>query len=244
VEAVRNLAAQGLSISEVARTVGIAWQTAKKYAAPDFTPESKAYGSSYPVKLKPFTDTIDSMLSEQRKFGEIEGAIRAIGYTGASSTIRMYATRKRNLLKEARSKAGVNTEIIERKWVQKLLYHPIEKVKGITESQVSRIIDEYPVIGHLLDIVKSFKAILFSKRVEDLEGWMSRVVQMGFDEVNEFIGGLKRDLVAVKNAIRYEYNNGLAEGSVNKLKVIKRIMYGRHSFKLLRHKLLLREKYR
>ena len=43
---------------------------------------------------------------------------------------------------------------------------------------------------------------------------------------------------AVKNAIIYDYNNGLAEGSVNKLKVIKRIMYGRCSFALLRSKIL------
>ncbi|HWQ89813.1 MAG TPA: transposase, partial [Desulfitobacteriaceae bacterium] len=35
-----------------------------------------------------------------------------------------------------------------------------------------------------------------------------------------------------------EYNNGLAEGSINKLKVIKRIMYGRNSFEMLRNKLL------
>ena len=43
---------------------------------------------------------------------------------------------------------------------------------------------------------------------------------------------------AVGNAIIYEYNNGLVEGSVNKLKVIKRIMYGRNKFEMLRQKLL------
>jgi len=42
----------------------------------------------------------------------------------------------------------------------------------------------------------------------------------------------------------YDYNNGLAEGSVNKLKVIKRIMYGRNSFDMLHKKLLWLEKKR
>lgn len=37
----------------------------------------------------------------------------------------------------------------------------------------------------------------------------------------------------------YEYSNGLAEGIVNKIKVIKRIMYGRCSFEMLRSKVLL-----
>jgi len=45
-------------------------------------------------------------------------------------------------------------------------------------------------------------------------------------------------LEAIKNVIILNYNNGLAEGSVNKLKVINRIMYGRNSFELLKAKLL------
>ncbi|MGY4686604.1 hypothetical protein [Petrotoga sp. DB-2] len=47
---------------------------------------------------------------------------------------------------------------------------------------------------------------------------------------DKFMNGLKRAMLAVRNAIIYEYNNGLAEVSVNKLKVIKRIMYGRNKF--------------
>lgn len=50
--------------------------------------------------------------------------------------------------------------------------------------------------------------------------------------------GIKKDLEAVKNAIIYNYNNALAEGSVNKLQVIKRIMYGRCDFETLRKKVL------
>lgn len=46
---------------------------------------------------------------------------------------------------------------------------------------------------------------------------------------------------AVKKGIELQYNNGLAEGSVNKIKGIKRVMYGRNSFELLKAKLLLNE---
>ena len=52
------------------------------------------------------------------------------------------------------------------------------------------------------------------------------------------------DINAVKNGIKLKYNNGLAEGSVNKIKVIKRIMYGRNSFDLLKAKVLLHEHFR
>ena len=54
---------------------------------------------------------------------------------------------------------------------------------------------------------------------------------------------LKRGLEAVENAcIIHDINNGLDEGFVNKIKVIKRIMYGRCSFKTLKHKTLAIEK--
>lgn len=53
-----------------------------------------------------------------------------------------------------------------------------------------------------------------------------------------FANGLERDYTAVINAIRLPYSNGLAEGKINKLKVIKRIMYGRCGFDSLKNKII------
>jgi transposase len=49
----------------------------------------------------------------------------------------------------------------------------------------------------------------------------------------------ERDIEAVKNAIRSEFSNGIIEGVINKIKVIKRVMYGRCSFELLRMKVMM-----
>ena len=88
------------------------------------------------------------------------------------------------------------------------------------------------------DVGKSFKEILFAKKPEDLESWIEECQLLGIEELDRFVNGIQRDKDAVKNAIQFDYNNGLAEGSINKLKVIKRIMYGRSSFELLKSKLL------
>jgi transposase/uncharacterized protein YoaH (UPF0181 family) len=241
VEKARFFAAQGLSISEIAKEVGISQPTARKYLNADFSPASNHFGVKMTSKLKPYTDKIDAMLQDRRKFKDIETAIRADGYDGVASTIRMYATRQRRIIKEANAGAQGNTEVIERKWLTKLLYQPIEKVKGITEDQVERVIKEHPVVGTLYDVIRSFKEIMFAKRVDELDAWIETYSQLGIDEVNSFINGITADLDAVKNAITYDYNNGLAEGSINKLKLGKRVMYGRCSFDLLRNKALLRE---
>ena len=82
--------------------------------------------------------------------------------------------------------------------------------------------------------------MLKSKNVEKVEEWIENASNLKIRKIDKFVNGLKRDMQVVRNAIIYEYNNGLAEGSVNKLKVIKRIMYGRNKFELLRQKVLLR----
>ena len=83
--------------------------------------------------------------------------------------------------------------------------------------------------------------MLKSKNVEKVEEWIEKASNLKIRKIDKFVNGLKRDIQAVRNAIIYEYNNGLAEGSVNKLKVIKRIMYGRNKFEMLRQKVLLLE---
>lgn len=68
--------------------------------------------------------------------------------------------------------------------------------------------------------------------------------ELNIPGLNTYANGIRRDSSAVINGIELGYNNGLAEGSVNKIKVIKRIMYGRNSFELLKAKVLLQEQYR
>ena len=84
---------------------------------------------------------------------------------------------------------------------------------------------------------------MFSQKVEDLDSWISDAASLKIEEIDTYVNGLIADIEAVKNSIRYKYSNGLAEGSVNKIKLIKRIMYGRNSFNLLKAKILLGEYY-
>ena len=85
----------------------------------------------------------------------------------------------------------------------------------------------YPVLGQLYTLLKEFYRIVFSRKSEELDSWMETAAELKMDELDRYINGLKNDLRSVKNAIIFPYNNGLAEGNVNKIKLTKRIMYGR-----------------
>jgi transposase len=63
-------------------------------------------------------------------------------------------------------------------------------------------------------------------------------MQSRLKEFESFARGLSKDYEAVKNALRYEWSNGQLEGQVNRLKLIKRQMYGRAKFDLLKARVL------
>ena len=232
VEQVRSLARKGFSIADIAKEVDICCATAKKYLNADFVPENK---------LEPYVQKVDKMLQECCKFDDIETAIREDGYKGSTSILRVYTTQQQKIMKAENEYALRNTELIQRKNVISLIFRPIEQAKNSTAEQAERIFREYPVGGERYGIVHSFKESMFAKQAEKLDSWIEAALQLGMSEINSCINGIIRDLEAVKNGKTLKYNNGIAERSVKKLKVIKRIMYGRSSFKLPRNKILLRE---
>lgn len=237
VEQVRRFKKRGFSQRKIAKLVGINRATVAKYLKDDFNPSSQHYNTTVHSKIKPYAGDIKDMLCEGKTFKQISGAIREKGYEGSDSSIRMFASRERKIMKET-AKQEISGERIERKWLISLLYRPIDKVSSLSENQLDRIIGEYPIIGQVYDIVAGFKLTLFGKKESEIDKWLEETDALGIRELCSFTTGVKRDIVAVKNAISLDYNNGLAEGSVNKLKVVKRIMYGRNSFELLKRKLL------
>ena len=118
------------------------------------------------------------------------------------------------------------------------MFHPLTTNSRITEDQFEQLCQQYPIFKIIYETVWEFKNIFKTKDTSLLLKWINKTKQLHIPEMDSFIIGLERDFEAVKNAVIYDYNNGLAEGSVNKVKVIKRIMYGRCHFSTLRNKVL------
>lgn len=154
----------------------------------------------------------------------------------------MYTTGNKRLSKQTLKNEGLKTEIVERQSLIQILYKPLNKIKKLTKEQLDKVIELCPKLKGIYNIVGSFRELVSSRDADKLTKWIDEAKVLGIDGINSFVNGIIRDINAVKNAIIYDYNNGLAEGSVNKLKVVKRIMYGRSSFDLLRKKVLRLEK--
>ena len=71
-----------------------------------------------------------------------------------------------------------------------------------------------------------------------LDDWLEKVRASQIRELQSFVAGVERDKAAVVAGLTLPQNNGLVEGKVNKLKLIKRMRYGRAAFPLLRQRVL------
>ena len=233
---------QGFGITEISKETGFNRESVKRYLSHGFNPVNGHYGNKREGKLLPYHKDILSMRAQGHTYKKIHEFIKSKGYNGTVDAIRGFISKERRLNSDMNK--DIQSELIDKKWIIRLLYRPIEKVKGITEEQLAAVVKAYPSVAIIYEIVREFKKIMKSKSPSKLQTWMKEVSKLNIDEFDTFIGGLKQDIYAVTNAIIYDYNNGLAEGSVNKLKVIKRIMYGRCSFELLKNKVLKYEKLR
>jgi predicted transcriptional regulator len=234
---VRSLREKGCSVREISEKVGICEGSVRRYLNPNHSPIRANAGTRKESPLSRYQEEIIAFLKLGYPYKKIEYEIKKNGYKGSLSAIKIFITRERRKM-QTLAQTGPESAFVERQSLIKLLYKPIEQVKNITKEQADAVIAKYPKVGRLFETVSSFKEILFSKKADQLDKWLESAEALGMDEIKRFVNGTKRDIVAVKNAILYGYNNGLAEGSVNKLKVIKRTMYGRNNFNLLRNKLL------
>ncbi len=73
---------------------------------------------------------------------------------------------------------------------------------------------------------------------EQLDSWLERAEASGLGGLKRCASGIRRDYTAVKAALSSPFSNGVVEGNVNRLKYLKRQMYGRANFDLLRKRVL------
>lgn len=154
------------------------------------------------------------------------------GYKGKMTVLNMH-------MKTIKQEIKNNTTYLKRYKLKKLFFFDLDNIKNEDlKNDIIYYLNQNKELSNLIDIVKEFKIILFSKKSEELIVWIDKAEQLNIDELNSFINLIKSYIEAVKNAIIYDYSNGVTEGFNNKTKVIKRLMYGRCSQELLKIKVL------
>jgi transposase len=106
------------------------------------------------------------------------------------------------------------------------------------ENIVDALKKDCPGYAMMRSLVMGFRTTLRTGKIETLHDWMKRACDSGIYGMQRFVRTLKQDLSAVEAAVEQTWSNGPVEGHINKLKTIKRQMYGRAGFELLRARIL------
>ena len=118
-----------------------------------------------------------------------------------------------------------------------LLFCLPEKLNDKQKEQLEKIVEDKN-LNKLYTLVQSFRIIVEERRILELETWIDSALSTQINELRIFTQGLQNDIQSIKNALIYPYSNGILEDNVNRLKMIKRMMYGRSGYRLLSKRIL------
>ncbi|MFJ8856512.1 transposase [Streptomyces sp. NPDC102437] len=119
-----------------------------------------------------------------------------------------------------------------------ILTHP-DALPEKERLKLKSVLAGCPELDALAEHVRSFGQMLTQLRGERLPEWIAAVRADDLPILHTFANGLERDLAAVTAGLSLPWSSGIVEDHVNRIKMIKRQIYGRAGFKLLRKRVLL-----
>lgn len=237
-EQVSTLHKQGKSQQTIAQQVGISLRTVQRWLAAGTFPERK------PREQASHLDRYLPYLFERWEGGchNIACLFRELveqGYKGSYASVRdnlarLLPTGRKN---ETCPSSKASVLATSRQAALLFLRRP-DKLRVEERETVAKLRQIHPEVDRAYDLVQQFAQMLRTCTGEHLDGWLDQVEHSELPELQSFAAGVKKDKDAVRAGLTWWISNGMVEGHVTKLKLIKRQGYGRAGFPLLRKRVL------
>jgi transposase len=236
-EAVR-LRAQGMTMRDIAQALGIGRRTVRRWLQAGHAPTWR-HADRGRSSLDPFRDYLEARWAEGYRNGTgLWREIRERGFAGQSGIVRQWAARRRRQDPSADLTTPTNPPKAQpptaRKAARLLMAEP-DKLDEGDRRFVTALLELSPPIARAVELSKAFSTMIRNGLADQLDGWISAAETGGF---RGFARSLRQDHDAVHAALTLSWSTGPVEGQINRLKAIKRSMYGRAGFDLLRHRVL------
>jgi transposase len=255
---VKQRQAQGHAILQIARDLHLSRQTVRNYMASEIFPEYPQQPRQ-PSMLDPYVVYLqeywEAGCQDNRQLLE---HLRGHGYPGSLRPIVQWTMLRRPLLPDYRPRAGrrparqvkvfmppdqpstpsrATPNLLPTRRLVWLLLPPQERLDAAAQAQLA-LLQQLPEVAIVYPLTQQFRAMLHQRSAVRLTPWLAACRATGIGELMTFADGLQRDEPLIRTALELPYSNGVTEGHVNRLKMIKRTMYGRAGFQLLRQRVL------
>lgn len=255
-QAVHRLHEENLPIRQIAHTLNLGRMTVRKYLASTVCP-AYAPRTPQPSLLDPYQEHLRQRWRQGcRNASELWREIQTQGFTGSRSLVGRWVRARREIpsdkttnrsrpqfLASATSMSLTPTSTANSTtlpsshqlvWV---LLRQSGKRTELETSQWSRL-RTLDIVARADDLAQRFLALVRERASSQLDEWLADAERSKVKELQTFAETLRKDYEAVKAACQSKWSNGQTEGQVNKLKLLKRQMYGRAKLDLLRARLL------
>jgi len=198
------------------------------------------------VNYESYREDIIGYLQQNMTYADICAKITADGYNGKLTQARKYCHKlivelgieynsKKNFVGAAvKQNQKFDTHCIKKSELLQYIWSD----KELDLHDVIYIIRKYPAVFGIIECVRDFRNIFIEKSAELLKQFTEKYSASDIKSIKSFASGLLIDYDAVKNSVTSNLSNGFVEGVNNKIKAIKRTMYGRAKIDLLRVKVL------
>jgi transposase len=228
-----TLSHQGLGPQQIASLLGLSERTVSRWLAQANVPSWHHHTRSSSV-IDPYQTSLLKRWQEGcRKGSVLCHELKAQGYRGSERAVYRYLT----FLKEQTLSEEVPTvalPILSRKKTTWLLVKEACKLDEEEQEALTTLRQTSATADVVYPLVQDFGHMVRQRQGERLDEWLSSVEASAITELQTFSAGIQRDKAAVQAGLPLPSSNGLLEGHVNRLKLIKRSMYGRANFDLLR----------
>ena len=234
--AIQDLRTKGAGIAVIAETLNLDRKTVRRYAHATtvdelLTPVATSGGKA----LYPYLTHLHRRWNDGCTDAAILHAeLRELGYRGSQRTVRRHLQPHRATGLPAPTGPATPTVRQVTGWI-------VRKPDQLTDpdqDRLTRIRDRCPHLDAVAAHVGSFAALMTERRGRDLPTWLTDIEATDLPPLHSFARGLRHDLTAVTAGLTHHWNSGPVEGHVNRIKMLKRQMYGRATFNLLRQRIL------
>jgi transposase len=235
---VHRMLAEGRSMSVIAAELGLARNTVRRFARAADPEELLVHDGT--GRRPSILDSYEPYLRERWNTGTTNATllwqeIRARGYPGGYSLVRDYLKRFRDT---ACMPAPAPRPPKPRKAAAWIMTRP-GTLTTQDQASLDAILAASPELSTLTGHVRAFATLMTERRGRDLEEWMTAAAASGEPALQSFVTGLRADQDAVTAGLTLRWSSGSVEGHINRIKMLKRQMYGRANHDLLRRRVLL-----
>jgi transposase len=241
---------QGWTLDAIAHQVGLSRRTVRRYLQSPAFPERQPRHSRGRSILDPYKATLLAGWNSGCRNGwHLFRTIRNQGFQGQYGIVALYVRRMRQAQdlapRQRRSDRPLPTvtEAPRRPLTPRratgLVLRPAERSTDQDRHQLAQLTAQAPELAEAVALAQDFAALVRQRQPTQLDPWLTRAATSALAPFRRLAKGLRADYAAVKAGVTLPWSQGPIEGHINRLKMLKRQMFGRARVDLLAQRFLL-----